>query len=131
MDIIHPDLATSGGILETKKIGDMAQEYGVPMAMHFAGTPGLVHGERALRRGDGKLPGAGKPLGRHALVGRPGGRREKPIVNKGFAKVPEAPGLGVTLNDEVVKAAPRPEDKGYFEPTPQWDRDRVNDRQWS
>ena len=39
MDIIHPDLATSGGMLETNKIGDMAQEYGVPMAMHFAGSP--------------------------------------------------------------------------------------------
>src|SRR5246500_1131815 len=35
----HPDLATSGGILETHKIGDMAEEFGVPMAMHFAGTP--------------------------------------------------------------------------------------------
>ena len=39
VDIIHPDLATSGGILETKKIGDSAQEHGVPMAMHSAGTP--------------------------------------------------------------------------------------------
>ena len=37
--VIHPDLATSGGILETKKIGDMAQEYGVAMAMHQAGSP--------------------------------------------------------------------------------------------
>jgi L-alanine-DL-glutamate epimerase-like enolase superfamily enzyme len=27
VSIIHPDLATSGGILETKKIGDMAEEY--------------------------------------------------------------------------------------------------------
>jgi len=36
---IQPDLATSGGILETHKIGDMAEEYGVPMVMHFAGTP--------------------------------------------------------------------------------------------
>jgi len=36
---IQPDLATAGGILETHKIGDMAEEYGVPMAMHFAGTP--------------------------------------------------------------------------------------------
>jgi L-alanine-DL-glutamate epimerase-like enolase superfamily enzyme len=36
---IHPDLATAGGILETHKIGDLAWEYGVPMAMHFAGTP--------------------------------------------------------------------------------------------
>src|SRR5204863_180023 len=36
---IHPDLATAGGILETKKIGDLAMEFGVPMAMHFAGSP--------------------------------------------------------------------------------------------
>ena len=39
VDILHPDLATSGGILETKKIGDAIQSYGVPMAMHFAGSP--------------------------------------------------------------------------------------------
>ena len=39
VDMIHPDLASAGGILETKKIGDYAQEHGVPMAMHFAGTP--------------------------------------------------------------------------------------------
>jgi L-alanine-DL-glutamate epimerase-like enolase superfamily enzyme len=28
VDIVHPDLATSGGILETKKIGDYAEEMG-------------------------------------------------------------------------------------------------------
>src|ERR1022692_2325238 len=35
---IRPDLAASGGILETHKIGEMAWEYGVPMARHFAGS---------------------------------------------------------------------------------------------
>ena len=39
VDMIHPDLASSGGLIETKKIGDYAMEHGVPMAMHFAGTP--------------------------------------------------------------------------------------------
>ena len=39
VDMIHPDLATAGGLLETKKIGDYAMEHGVAMAMHFAGTP--------------------------------------------------------------------------------------------
>src|SRR5690606_18571131 len=37
--VCHPDLATSGGLLETKKIGDYAQENGIAMAMHFAGSP--------------------------------------------------------------------------------------------
>ncbi|MGD0774572.1 MAG: enolase C-terminal domain-like protein [Candidatus Solibacter sp.] len=36
---IHPDISTSGGILETHKIGERAMELGVPMAMHYAGTP--------------------------------------------------------------------------------------------
>ena len=39
IDMIHPDLASAGGLIETKKIGDYAMEHGVAMAMHFAGTP--------------------------------------------------------------------------------------------
>ena len=34
VDIVHPDLASSGGLLETKRIGDYAEEYGIAMAMH-------------------------------------------------------------------------------------------------
>jgi hypothetical protein len=54
---------------------------------------------------------------------------EKPIVNKGFTTVPDKPGLGITLNEEAVKKLIR--DGGYFEPTPEWDRERANDRLWS
>ena len=39
VDIVQPDLATSGGLLETKLIGDYAESKGVPMIMHFAGSP--------------------------------------------------------------------------------------------
>jgi L-alanine-DL-glutamate epimerase-like enolase superfamily enzyme len=37
--ICHPDLATAGGLLETKKIGDLAMEHGIGMALHMAGNP--------------------------------------------------------------------------------------------
>ncbi|MFQ7878353.1 enolase C-terminal domain-like protein [Enterocloster sp.] len=30
LDVVHPDLPTSGGILETKKLGDLAARYGAP-----------------------------------------------------------------------------------------------------
>ncbi len=129
VDIIHPDLATSGGILETKKIGDAAQEFGVPMAMHFAGTPvscmANVHCAAAtqnflvLENHSVDIPWWGD------LVDG----IEKPIINKGFITVPERPGLGVTLNEEVVKQHLL--EPSYFEPTPQWNVDRSNDRQWS
>jgi len=53
----------------------------------------------------------------------------KPILQNGFIPVPEGPGLGVTLNEEVVKQhllGP-----GYFEPTPEWNKDSSHDRLWS
>ncbi len=53
---------------------------------------------------------------------------EKPIVNKGFIPVPEGPGLGFKINEEALRKQVK---GGYFEPTPQWDADRVNDRLYS
>ena len=129
VDIIHPDLATSGGVLETKKIGDMAQEFGVPMAMHFAGTPvscmANVHCAAAtenflvMENHSVDVPWWGD-----LVEGI-----EKPIINKGFITVPSSPGLGVTLNDDVVKQHLL--EPGFFEPTPQWNTDRSADRWWS
>jgi L-alanine-DL-glutamate epimerase-like enolase superfamily enzyme len=129
VDIVHPDLATSGGILETKKIGDMAQEYGVAMAMHFAGTPissmANVHCAAAtenflvLENHSVEIP-----FWSNLVTGL-----DNPLVQKGFINVPEKPGLGLELNpDEIKKRLAEP---GYFEPTPQWDKDRSNDRLWS
>ncbi len=39
IDIAHPDLLAAGGILETKRIGDLCQRHGIPTAFHFAATP--------------------------------------------------------------------------------------------
>lgn len=129
VDVIHPDLATSGGILETKKIGDLAQDFGIPMAMHFAGTPvsclANVHCAAAtenflvLENHSVDIP-----WWDDLVEGI-----KKPIVKDGFIQVPDAPGLGVTLNDNVVQqhlSVP-----GYFEPTPEWDHERSSDRLWS
>jgi L-alanine-DL-glutamate epimerase-like enolase superfamily enzyme len=128
---IHPDLATSGGILETHKIGDMAWEYGVPMAMHFAGTPvscmANVHCAAATLNF--------LALENHSLDVPWWGDLvegvEKPIVNHGYITVPDKPGLGITLNEDVVKAHLKP-GTTYFAPTPEWDTDETRaDRLWS
>jgi L-alanine-DL-glutamate epimerase-like enolase superfamily enzyme len=128
---IHPDLATSGGILETHKIGDMAEAYGVPMAMHFAGTPvscmANVHCAAATLNF--------LALENHSLdvpwwssLVQEG--QKTPIVNHGFIDVPDRPGLGVTLNEDVVRQHLAPK-TGYFDPTPEWDQERSWDRLWS
>jgi L-alanine-DL-glutamate epimerase-like enolase superfamily enzyme len=128
---IHPDLATSGGILETHKIGDMAEDYGVPMAMHFAGTPvscmANVHSAAAtlnflaLENHSLDVPWWSSMV----LEGV-----NRPIVDKGFIQVPDRPGLGVTLNEDVIKQHLKP-GTGYFLPTPEWDQEKSWDRLWS
>jgi L-alanine-DL-glutamate epimerase-like enolase superfamily enzyme len=127
---IHPDLSTSGGIMETHKIGEAAMEYGVPMAMHYAGLPinqiASVHvaaaTENFLALENHWLD---VPWWQDTVEGI-----EKPIINKGFIPVSDKPGLGLTLNENVIKAHLKP-GTGYFEPTPQWDNERSGDHLWS
>jgi L-alanine-DL-glutamate epimerase-like enolase superfamily enzyme len=131
VDMIHPDLASSGGLLETKKIGDYAMERGVPMAMHFAGSPisfrANVHCAAATENFIA--------LEHHSLDVNWWASMVKtktPLVEKGFAPVPDEPGLGIDdIVPEVIKQHMHPDHPGYFEPTPEWDKDRVNDRLWS
>jgi len=119
IDIIHPDPLTSGGIRETKRIADYAELHGIQTAIHFAGSPvgcmACVHMAATLKNM--------LAMENHAvdipwwgdLVTGP----SKPIVNRGYITVPDTPGLGIELNEEVVKEHIRK--GGYFEPTPQYD----------
>ena len=131
VDIIHPDLASSGGLLETKKIGDYAEERGVAMAMHFAGTPisfmANVHCAAATQNFIAlEHHSVDLDYWNDIVKGL-----DKPIIEKGFANVPEQPGLGIELNEEVVKKHLDPEEPSYFRPTPEWDKIRSWDRLWS
>jgi L-alanine-DL-glutamate epimerase-like enolase superfamily enzyme len=127
---IHPDLSTSGGILETHKIGEAAFEFGVPMMMHYAGLPihqmASVHcaaaTENFLALENHWLD---TPWWQDLVEGI-----EKPIINKGYITVPDKPGLGLTLNEDAVKRHLAP-GTGFFEPTPQWDNERSGDHLWS
>ncbi|MEP7269343.1 MAG: mandelate racemase/muconate lactonizing enzyme family protein [Saprospiraceae bacterium] len=133
VDIIHPDIATSGGLLETKRIGDYAEEHGIAMAMHQAGTPvsfmanvhcaAATQNFLALEHHSVDLPWW------EGLVKTTDGRK---LITKGFANLPlSAPGLGIELNDEVVKQHLHANDKTYFAPTPYWNEKRSHDRIFS
>jgi L-alanine-DL-glutamate epimerase-like enolase superfamily enzyme len=125
VDIIHPDPLTSGGLRETKRISDYASLYAIPTAVHFAGSPvgcmACVHMVAtfkdfiAMENHAVDIPWWGD------LVNGP----PKPIIQNGYIPVPETPGLGVELNEEVVKQHLRI--PGYFEPTPEYDKYIVDD----
>ena len=128
---IHPDLATSGGILETHKIGDMAEEFGIPMAMHFAGTPvGCMANVHCAAATQNFLALENHSLDVSWWSSMVQEYAKSPIVNHGWIEVPNRPGLGVTLNDDVVRQHLAP-GTAYFAPTPEWDNERSWDRLWS
>ena len=130
VDMIHPDLASSGGILETKKIGDYAEEHGIPMAMHFAGSPismmANIHCAAATENFVALEHHGVDVQGWEDIVTG----IEKPIVNQGFVRVPDKPGLGVELNEEGAKKFLRKGEQ-WFAPTAEWDKADSSDRTWS
>jgi len=133
VDIIHPDLASSGGLLETKRIGDYAEDHGIAMAMHFAGSPvsfmANVHCAAATQNFLALEHHSVDVTWWESLVKTTDGRK---LIEKGYANVPlEAPGLGIELVDEEVKKHLTPKDKSYFAPTDQWNDKRSHDRLWS
>jgi L-alanine-DL-glutamate epimerase-like enolase superfamily enzyme len=131
VDMIHPDLASAGGLVETKRIGDYAHEHGVAMAMHFAGSPicfmANVHTAAASENFIALEHHSLDVPWWDTLATAADG---KPFVERGFAHVPDTPGLGVELNEEAVRQHLRP-GSAYFDPTPDWDKVRSNDRLWS
>jgi L-alanine-DL-glutamate epimerase-like enolase superfamily enzyme len=131
ISICHPDLASSGGLLETKKIGDLAMEHGIAMALHMAGNPvtlfASVHCAAATENFlvmehhnvddawyDELVTGVPKPL----------------MDREGFIPVPDSPGLGIELNEDAIKSGLK-DPAQYFAPTPQWNDERAWDRLWS
>lgn len=132
VSVIHPDLLSSGGILENKKIGDMAQDYGVAMAIHMAETPvtamAAVH---SLAATENFLVCENHSVDidwwDDITIGTP-----KKIVQNGFINVPNKPGLGIDdLNDEVLKEHLHPMFPELWKSTEEWDNEFSHDRTWS
>jgi gluconate/galactonate dehydratase len=56
----------------------------------------------------------------------------RPLVQDGFIRVPETPGLGIeSLNDEVIAQHQDPNGQGLWVSTESWDNDYSHDRLWS
>ena len=124
IDIVHPDQASAGGLLETKKIGDYAQDKGIGMAQHFTGTAisfmANVHIAAATENSAVlEFHQEGDEIAQmESMVNVVG---DQPLLKNGYAIVPdEAPGLGIELNEEGIKANLNPKDKSYFAPTLEW-----------
>ncbi len=101
-DVIMPDLAKAGGMIEAKRIAELAEAHYIPIAPHNVSSP------------------LGMMAACHVMVAVPNFlflefhareipwwndlcKGDKPFVENGVMRVSERPGIGVDLNDDVAK----------------------------
>lgn len=130
VDMVHPDPVSAGGYLETKKIGDYAQEHGIAMALHHASSPisfmGCVHAAAATENFVAlEHHSVDKEYWEDLVTGL-----DKPLVKDGYVEVPNKPGTGLELNEEVLKEHLAKGSK-MFAPTNEWNERKSWDREWS
>ena len=103
VDLVQPDVTRCGGITETLRIAELAREHGVATVPH-AWKSGII--KAASLHVNAVLPDgryqeycvAETPINTGLTVER------LPIEADGCVAVPTAPGIGVTLDEDVVAA---------------------------
>jgi galactonate dehydratase len=114
-DIIMPDVQKTGGILESRKIADMAQTYFVPFAPHNVCSP---IGTMATAHVCAVVPNF-LTVEWHWIDHLPlwkGFVKEGEVIEKGFISLPERVGLGVEMDDEFVRNKAQIPGTPWFEP---------------
>ena len=105
--VVPPD--GFAAVLETKRIADMADVFGLPMANHNTGSQ--VHTYATCQWGASirdymtceTITGTGDWMDQLLQL-------DGPYIRDGFVRVTEKPGLGIDLNPDVVKAHLAPGD---------------------
>lgn len=103
-DIIMPDIQKCGGLLESRKIADMAHTYYVPFAPHCVVSPiGTMASAHVCAAVPNFLVLEWHWIGRLPLW--KSFVKEGDIIDKGFIALPDRPGLGVEMNEEAARQA--------------------------
>ncbi len=102
--IIQIDIPKAGGMLESKKIADLADTFYMPVCAHSASSPlgfmASAHCAASMRNF----------MAHEHSVGRFGESWQKflilnePLIKDGNIQIPDKPGLGVELNEDEVRA---------------------------
>jgi L-alanine-DL-glutamate epimerase-like enolase superfamily enzyme len=105
IDVLQPDVGLCGGFTETKKVCDYADVYDIRVQAHVCGGP--VATAAALQL-EAAIPNF--LIHEHHTYAIKHWNRELCLQDyqpvNGQFKVPDLPGLGIELNDEIVKRSP-------------------------
>ncbi|WP_226010943.1 mandelate racemase/muconate lactonizing enzyme family protein [Halomicrobium salinisoli] len=101
VDVITPDPTTVGGIAETMRVADRAEENYMPVSPHNVcspvGTMACVHLGAVIPNFDVLEYHAMEVDWWDDLL-----ERDEPLIEDGYIEVPDEPGLGVDLDEDVA-----------------------------
>jgi L-alanine-DL-glutamate epimerase-like enolase superfamily enzyme len=136
VDMVHPDLLTVGGILETKRLGDLAKKHNASLAIHMCESPiasiAATHAAVATENFFAlEYDAFDSPWWADIIQGV---ARHFVTPEQGMNRVSDAPGLGIdAINEEVIRAH-GPLHGGAGEiwlSTDEWNNEASLDRLWS
>lgn len=97
LDLWQPDITWCGGLTAALRIAELAQQHGVPLVPHRGGEIWGLHFLAA---------GYGEDLAEKVMGRREGARDElwlgEPQPQDGHLTLPEGPGFGVEINEELL-----------------------------
>lgn len=99
INIIHPDVPKTGGMRETKKVGDMAKAYYIPLALHNVASPiGTMASAHVAAASSNFLAlefhARNEELWDQMIV--------ESILEEGHIDVPDEPGLGIEADLDAI-----------------------------
>jgi len=103
VDIVHPDLAFSGGMTGTRKIADYAALTRTPVALHNVGTLVLTHASLHFAAAIQNFYRSESALGRPTHYVEDMAASNPPLVRESLLAVPKGAGLGLDLNTDFLK----------------------------
>ena len=132
VDVVHPDLLTVGGLLEGKRLNDLAGGFGASMAVHMCESPvasiAAAHMCTACENFFAlEYDAFDSPWWEDLVL-----CKSKPFLHNGFMQVDDAPGFGIKGIDEELVRAHGPVHKGdIWQTTDEWNNETSLDRVWS
>src|SRR6266404_2428519 len=101
-DVVHIDIPKSGGLLESKRISDFADMYGIWTAAHNpaspVGTIASAHAAASMRNF------RVHELAKYIDFWQDIVLHDGPIIENGYLTIQDKPGYGIELNPDVVRA---------------------------
>jgi len=100
VDMVAPDLPKVGGMRETRKIADVANQYYIPVAMHNVASPVAT---MASAQVGAAVPNSLAVEYHSYELGWWDDLVEETVIEDGYIEIPETPGLGLTLDMDAVE----------------------------